>query len=127
MFSKEEADFQYIDYCIAKANFHRNYDAYEELKTDLRWLEEHHYQIDYKYGKGFSHIYNQFDELFFFPGYAHKNLNSMIDVLRDIEIYGKGLVLVLRNIEQNSPLVSSLVQIAFEQFLIGKRLLLCIS
>lgn len=123
MFSTEEAYSQAIDCRIAKGKFHREYEWNEDLIKDVRWLEQHHYQVYViECGKGFLHIYTQLDELFFFPNYAHKNLNSLNDVLVDIQIHGKGLVLVLKNIEENHPLTNCLISIAFEQFLVGKRL-----
>ena len=86
-------------------------------------MEQHHYQVyEIECGKGFLHIYKQLEDLFFFSNYAHKNFNSLNDILRDIQIHGKGLVLVLKNIEEEHPLIDSLIEIAFNQFLIGKRL-----
>ncbi len=118
-----------IDYQIISNGWFQLYFSNSVLETDISWLESEGYEILQFSCGGKSNLLEQFREQFQFPKYFHHNFNSLNDCLRDIEIRGIGMAIVLRNIDSlkkdiSDSLLDIFVNMARLNFVVGKRVLI---
>ncbi len=115
-----------VDYQIAVNGWVQFYRSNGALGNDQNWLDQAGYTTAEFHCHGLSHLFDQFNEYFHFPSYFHHNLNSFNDCLRDIEINGIGLIIVLKNLdnlkkEDSESLLEILIDLARLNFIVGKR------
>ena len=118
-----------IDYQIIANGWFQLYYSNGVLGSDITWLENEGYEILQFSCGGKSNLLEQFREQFMFPEYFHHNFNSLNDCLRDIEIRGIGMAIVLRNIDSlkkdiSDSLLNIFVNMARLNFIVGKRVLI---
>lgn len=115
-----------IDYQIISNGWLQLYFSHGVLKEDLSWLEKEGYEILQFNCSHLNHLMEQFKEQFRFPNYFHNNLDSLNDCLRDIEIRGIGIAIVLKNIDNlkkefSDNLLEIFVNMARLNFIVGKE------
>ena len=121
--------FKRIDYQIIANGWFQLYFSNGVLRSDITWLEKENYEIAEFSCRGLSNLFNQFNDYFHFPNYFWHNFNSFNDCLRDIEIKGIGLAIVLKHIDSLKKdvadiLLDILVNMARLNFIVGKRVLI---
>src|SRR6266540_3769349 len=88
-----------VDYQVIANGWFQLYFSNGAIGADTVWLENEGYEIAEFNCRGISDLLNQFKEYFNFPAYFHHNFDSLNDCLRDIEIKGIGLVVILKHID----------------------------
>jgi RNAse (barnase) inhibitor barstar len=123
---------QRIDYQIISNGWFQLYYSNSVLGTDISWLESEGYEILQFNCSEKSNLLEQFREQFRFPKYFHHNFNSLNDCLRDIEIRGIRMAIVLKNVNSlkkdiSDSLLDIFVNMARLNFIVGKRVLILVQ